>query len=70
MSVKSLVIRGISSASCPFTGLESSQENQKPEVFCQKDVVRNFPKFTGKHFYQSLACRIQLVKCNTSETGT
>ena len=25
-----------------------------PEVFCKKDVLRNFTKFTGKDLYQSL----------------
>ena len=25
-----------------------------PEVFCKKGVLRNFPKFTGKHLRQSL----------------
>ena len=24
-----------------------------PEVFCKKDVLRNFAKFTGKHLYQN-----------------
>ena len=26
----------------------------RPEVFCQKDVLRDFAKFTGKHLCQSL----------------
>ena len=25
----------------------------RPEVFCKKDVLRNFTKFTGKNLYQS-----------------
>ena len=25
-----------------------------PEVFCEKGVLRNFAKFTGKHLCQSL----------------
>ena len=25
-----------------------------PEVFCEKGVLRNFTKFTGKHLCQSL----------------
>ena len=33
-----------------FTVLRSS----RPEVFCKKDVLRNFTKFTGKHLCQSL----------------
>ena len=28
--------------------------SSRPEVFCKKDVVRNFAKFTGKHLCQSL----------------
>ena len=27
---------------------------QPSEVFCRKDVLRNFAKFTGKHLCQSL----------------
>ena len=29
-------------------------QKQPPEVFCKKDVLRNFAKFTGKHLCQSL----------------
>ena len=28
--------------------------SSRPEVFCKKDVLRNFAKFTGKHLCQSL----------------
>ena len=28
--------------------------SSRPEVFCEKDVLRNFVKFTGKHLCQSL----------------
>ena len=28
--------------------------SSRPEVFCKKDVLGNFAKFTGKHLYQSL----------------
>ena len=28
--------------------------SSRPEVFCKKDVLSNFTKFTGKHLYQSL----------------
>ena len=31
-------------------GIESS----RPEVFCKKGVLENFPKFTGKHLWQSV----------------
>ena len=30
---------------CPTVNFRSS----RPEVFCKKDVLRNFAKFTGKH---------------------
>ena len=28
--------------------------SSRPEVFCEKVVLRNFTKFTGKHLWQSL----------------
>ena len=28
--------------------------SSRPEVFCEKDVLRNFEKFTGKHLCQRL----------------
>ena len=28
--------------------------SSRPEVFCKKGVLRNFPKFTGNHLCQSL----------------
>ena len=28
--------------------------DSRPEVFCKKDVLRNFAKFTGKHLCQSV----------------
>ena len=34
--------------------VSSSCRNSRPEVFCKKDVPRNFAKFTGKHLCQSL----------------
>ena len=30
------------------------KKEHPPEVFCEKGVLRNFPKFTGKHLCQSL----------------
>ena len=29
-------------------------KSSRPEVFCEKGVLRNFAKFTGKHLCQSL----------------
>ena len=31
-----------------------THRSSRPEVFCKKDVLRNFTKFTGKHLCQSL----------------
>ena len=31
-----------------------SFRSSRPEVFCKKDVLKNFSKFTGKHLFQSL----------------
>ena len=31
-----------------------SVRSSRPEVFCKKGVLKNFPKFTGKHLCQSL----------------
>ena len=31
-----------------------SSQKQPSELFCQKGVLKNFAKFTGKHLYQSL----------------
>ena len=28
--------------------------SSRPEVFCKKYVLKNFPKTTGKHLWQSL----------------
>ena len=28
----------------------------RPEVFCKKDLLKNFAKFTGKHLHRSLSC--------------
>ena len=35
-------------------GFHLSVKSSRPEVFCKKDVLTNFAKFTGKHFCQSL----------------
>ena len=32
----------------------SNGKSSRPEVFCQKSILRNFVKFTGKHLFQSL----------------
>ena len=35
--------------------MESSRaRSSRTEVFCKKDIVRNFAKFTGKHLCQNL----------------
>ena len=35
---------------------------QPPEVYCKKGVLRNIPKFTGKHVCQSLLRPATLLK--------
>ena len=37
-----------------FLSLLSNFRSSRPEVFCQKGVLRNFTKFTGKHMCQVL----------------
>ena len=34
--------------------LKTSRDNCYPEVLCNKDVIKNFIKFTGKYLCQSL----------------
>ena len=34
---------------------ESHISSFRPDVFCKKDVLKTFAKFTGKHVYQSLS---------------
>ena len=34
-------------------GFETPGRSSRPEVLCEKDVLRNFAKFTGKHQCQS-----------------
>ena len=34
--------------------IQDEPQEQPPEVFCKKGVLKNFAKFTGKHLYQSL----------------
>ena len=36
------------------------REEQSPEVFCKKSVLRNFAKFAGKHFYDRVSFLIKL----------
>ena len=38
----------------PSKILNSTYRSSRPEVFCKKDVFKNFAKFTGKHLCQSL----------------
>ena len=36
------------------TSFSYSERSSRPEVFCTKDILKNFAKFTGKHQCQSL----------------
>ena len=38
--------------------------SSRPEVFCKKGVLRNFAKFTGKHFCQGLFFNKVAGSCN------
>ena len=38
----------------PYKQNQMTQTSSRQEVFCEKDVVRNFTKFTEKHLCQSL----------------
>ena len=35
-------------------GMIETDRSSRLEVFCKKDVLKNFDKFTGKHLCQSL----------------
>ena len=37
-----------------YTRLGLLYRSSRPDVFCEKDVLRNFGKFTGKHLCQDL----------------
>ena len=37
-----------------FVKIQNDFRSSHPEVFCKKDVLKNFAKFTGKHLRQSL----------------
>ena len=52
------------------------KQKQPPEVFCKKDVLRNFAKFKGKHLCQSLffdfirkETPVQVFSCEFCETS-
>ena len=34
--------------------IAAENRSSRPDVFCEKSVLRNFAKFTGKHLCQSL----------------
>ena len=44
--------------------MQSIIRSSLPEVFCKKDVLRNFTKFTGKHLCQSLFFNKVAGLCN------
>ena len=49
----------------PYT-LVLKRKKQPPEVYCEKGVLKNFAKLTGKHLFESLffnkvaCCRLPL----------
>ena len=43
----------------------SCNRNRRPEVFCKKDVLKNFAKVTVKHLCQSFfLIKLQASACN------
>ena len=38
-----------------------SNRSSRPDLFCKKGVLKNFPKFTGKDLCQSIFFRTRLV---------
>ena len=42
--------------------LASAYQKQSPELFCEKSVLKNFVKFTGKHLCQSIVF-IWIILC-------
>ena len=47
----------------PITGF-GIQRSSRPDVFCKKDVLRSFAKFSGKHLCQS-SCEFFKISKNT-----
>ena len=45
------MLKALSNISCDYASLDA--QKQPLEVFCRKDALRNFAKFTGKHLRQS-----------------
>ena len=43
--------------------LSQTYRSSRPQVFCEKGVLRNFTKFTGKHLCQSLFLN-KVAACN------
>ena len=42
----------------PVAASEKLKADSHPEVFCKKVVLRNFAKFTGKHFFTALGMQL------------
>ena len=59
-SMKSLALLPLFRSSHPFSlsfflkNLKKPVRSSRSEVFCKRDALRNFAKFTGKHLWQSL----------------
>ena len=41
---------------------QMQQTSSRPEVFCKKDVTKNFTQFTGKHLCRSLSEACNFIK--------
>ena len=59
---------------CEITVVGIIVRSSRSEVFCNKDVLRNFAKFTGNHLCQSLffnkVAGLRPEACNFTEKGT
>ena len=51
-----------------FVNVDGRFRSSRPNVFCWKDALRNFAKFTGKHLCQSL--RFNNVEIKIEDSGT
>ena len=49
-----IIIKKIIRSNLSKTSAQINYRSSRPELFCKKGVLRNFPKFTGKHLCQRL----------------
>ena len=54
----------INGVPCWRSSMPPSTKSSRPDVFCEKGVLRNFAKFTGKHLCQGLFFNKVAGVCN------